>query len=427
MKHTAIGLFLAAAMLLSLAACSGGTPAPAPDAGSSAATPAPAGGTDAPAGQFDIGAVDTSDWIQLDLSYATYLPAENPNVNLCFTSYQQKLDELMPGWVTLTIYPSGTLLSQADILEGVKSGVADLGMVDVSSVKELLPVTAMWSCPSTHVGSTASASAALQEWYEILQPEEYDGVVVLHMQANASGQLLTNFDWEDVSQVSGKQIRATAALADTVTALGATPVSIDTSELYEASRSGLIDGAYYTITAAYLQGAHEFLKYGTFMDMGATAYAYVMNQDVFEQMPESQQVFFMEAFRQAFWELIIPQIPVVMDIYEPCLQAIEDGDLKVKALSDETYEEMFAATAGIRADYIAMLESRGYSNAQEAADLLDQMVEKWNNWYPISKYQEGFFEAAAGRKDEYMAGLADFHVDPSPEITNYIPLADRAG
>ena len=415
-------LLLALVMLFSLAACGKEPAAPATPA--EPADPAAPAEPAAPADHgFDISKVDTSDWVQLELSYATYLAAENPIGALCFESWEAKLEELMPGWIELVIYPSGTLLAQADIFEGVESGVADMGMVDVSSVKELLPVCALWALPGTQATATTSGTAAMQEWVTRVQPAELDNVVVLHAQGNQAGQMVTSFQWDSVDDLAGKQLRATAAFSDIVTSLGATPVSVATSEMYEAARSGLIEGAYYTITANTINGSHEFMKYGTFTNMCTSPYLYVMNRDTFERMPETQQEFFLEAFEQAFWELIVPKLPEIGDIHEATQRAIEAGDYIVYELPEETLADVHARCEHITADYIAA--NSHVEGMQEAYDVLVEMTTKWNEWFPMEKYTGPFFTSAEKGFDYVLEHLDDYRPDPLPEIYGYIPLDQR--
>jgi len=463
-----IGLVLALSMVFVLCSCGGSSSAPAPAAASSAkseaaapaaeakseaapaaeassakseaapaeeakseAAPAAAESSAAPeaaedsGSEFDITKVDTSDWEKLDLSYATYLTADNPIGKLCTDAWQTKLDELMPGWVTITIYPSGTLLGQADIFEGVEQGIADLGMVDVSSVKELLPTCALWALPGTHASSTTAGSAAMNEWVNMVAEDlpELENVVVLHAQGNQAGQMVTAFQWDSIDQLKGKQLRATAAFADIVTALGATPVSVATSELYEASRSGLIDGAYYTITANYLQGSNEFLKYGTFTNMCTSPYLYIMNRDKLESLPETEQAFLKEAFAEAFWELVLPHLPDVGDIHEATQRAIESGDYIVYELPEETLNDLWETCGPITDKYIE--ENSSVPNLKENYDLLVKLTEKWNEWYPMERYVQPFMLSAEKGFDYVLEHIDEFAIDPLPEIYGYVPLDKR--
>lgn len=426
MAKKIICLAMALMMLLACVACGesagqsgSATPAPADTSGTAAnvsSTPAEHG--------FDISKVDTSDWVKLDLSYAGYLPAENPIADLMFTPTVNKINELMPGWVNITLFPSETLLSQADIYEGVVSGVADIGYVDVSIVKELMPVTALWCDPSVSVSSTASATAALQEFIQTVDLPELDKVVVLQAQNCTWNQIVTNFKWTSVDELKGKQFCVTAAFADLVSALGAVPASISTAELYEASRSGLIDGAYYAITANYLGGAHEFLKYGCMTGLGSSPFLICMNKDVFSSMPATQQEFFLEACRQALWEEIIPAFPAIADLHEESLRVMEKGEYIYYELPDETLAEMKEMVSGIREEYIAENIDK-YPDIQEAASLIDELTDKWNEWYPFGKFTLPWEMAMEGKVDEVMSDASIFQCDPYPEINGYTPVANR--
>jgi len=293
MRKKMICVVLAIAMLLCLAACgSTGTETSEPSASSSTS-------------EASNGVPD--DWVKLELSYATYLPEMNPNMQM-YKHWITTLEKYMPGLITINFFPSGTLLSQSDTYEGVLAGTADIAVLDIGSVANLFPLSKIWSYPTIKVANATAASAAFTEWVWRYKPAEYDDVVFLFGQALGPLDFVTNFEVKDPSDLAGKQIRATMLGADIVSAYGAIPVTLETSELYEAARSGLIDGAYYGVTTAMLQGMTEFCNYCIKLDMGTPTYAYIMNKETFNRMPKSQQEAFKKAFAEAFFEYMLPQV-----------------------------------------------------------------------------------------------------------------------
>lgn len=460
-KKKIIALLLTAIMVLSLAACgssgsaSGNAPAPSAPAASSAtaeeskpAEAAPAAESSeasapaeeaaepevdpndpkaiAEAAGYDYTKVDTSDWVTLDLSYAAYLPAGNPISDLMFTSLRDSCEKLMPGYVEMTLFASGTLVSQDDMLEGITNGVADCGMVDVGPVTAMLPVTALWGTGCYPTGSTTAITAAMQEWlqknYDL---PEFQDIVVLGMQGSACNQLATTKPWETLDDIKGLQCCVQGTYSEMLKAMGTVPVSMQTSELYEASRSGLIDGVFYTIGMVYLSGAQEYLKYSTTTGYGASPHLIAMNKDVFNSMPPLQQEFMMEAGREAIWEIVVPTMPTMGDMFEPSLWCIQDTDYTYFELPQETLDQIGELVAPLRQQYVDANIGANPEIADQAVQM-EELSNKWNEWYPIERYLDPVKAAMNGTFGEWLENVEENTRLPEyPDIDGYVPVADR--
>lgn|GEM_PF-4074954 len=381
---------------------------------------------DRPHHGYDINNVDTSDWVVLDLNYATFLAADNPSMNMNWTNQLRRAQEMMPGYFDFTLFHSGTLLTQGDTWEGIISGVADIGFVDLGTVPELLPLTSLWAFPSTNVGTAAAGSAAFNEWVNILQPAEFNDVVILSVQAASGNAFNTGHEINRLEDLAGRQISGTPALHPKISALGAVPLSIPTADVYEAARTGLIDGIVWTVSANVLTGAYTYLDHAFFTHMGVANYqAIVMNRDLYERLPRTQREFIREAFRQAFWEYILPVLPRTVEFHVPTLEVIQSGDFRLSVISPEEHQRMFEAVGHLREEYVQELEARGVADARRAVELIDELTEKWREWYSVDRFLAPFYAAQEGRLQEYIDDPSRHAIPPLLEIYGYIPLERR--
>lgn len=428
-----IALVLALVMVFALAACgekpADPAPAPGPAAPADPAAPAEKSAKEiAEEAGYDYTKVDTSDWKTLDLSYAAYLPAGNPISDMLFNSLADACEKLMPGYINMTLFPSGTLVGQDDMLEGIADGVADLGMLEVGTVVSMLPVTAMWGAGCFKTTSTTACTAAMMEWlqnnYDL--PEfEANNIVPLGIQGSAANQLCTTKEWQTLDDIKGMQCCVPGVYAPMLKAMGTVPVSMETSELYEASRSGLVEGAFYTLGMNYLCGSQEFLKRVCVTGYGGSAYLIPINADIFYSLPPIQQEFLREAGRQAIWETVMPWMPANGDMLEPSLWCIQDTDYAVFELPQETMDAIAAVVAPLRQEYLDSVKAEHPEIVEQTAEM-ERYSEKWSEWYPISRYLEPIQFAMDGKFAEFMENVNEYCKLPEfPEIEGYVPVAQR--
>ena len=285
-----IALVLVLVMALALCACGGTAPAapsaPAAPAENNSSAPA------APAAPAEAG--DQSDFVHVDIDYATFLTGTNP-AQIIIDTFQAKLDELMPGMVTITTYDNGSLLGAVDIHEGVANGTAQMGIVQPSLNPTHYPVSMLLECPGIPYNSFENASRVWTDMLRTHDFEEYSDVKILFGTGAGPGAIFSNKPLNSMADFSGEQIRAVGTSADEVKAWGATPVSMEFSEVYEALRSGLVDGCFTNFGAGATFKFQEIVTDCLMTPIYNSVYTYVLNLDTWNSMPAAQQELFMQA------------------------------------------------------------------------------------------------------------------------------------
>lgn len=148
------------------------------------------------------------------------------------------------GALTLRIYPAGELGAgpQQQYMRAV-DGIADItfGLQGYTSTQ--FPRTMLIQLPGL-AATPAEGTEMLWNAYEEYLADEYKGVEVLGIWTNEPNILMTrDKPIRSLDDLAGLKIRVPGAvMAQTVEALGATPVSMPVTDMYNALSTGVVDG-----------------------------------------------------------------------------------------------------------------------------------------------------------------------------------------
>ena len=376
MKKKIIACLLLLCLGISLlTACGGGKETPS--------TPAPAAEGSAQPGA-DAPADDRSDWVSLNLAYTTFqgdTAVGNKNMYLL----QDKINERMDGLIQFEYYYSGTLCSNVDTLDGIISGVADAGFVTVGNYPGRLPYSSFFDQCGIKWNNTTAASYAMKEFLEHYDPEELADVKVLWYSVATPGVIASTRPIRTVDDFKGMTIRSTSTTTETVAAMGATPVTLEWSECYEALRNGMVDGLYTIIGACGASLIQEVAPYATHNPFYTTSYMFVMNRGVYESMPESQRALFDELVEE------------VQDEYASHYSGLFDGDERsmnyFKGIEELIFldgaelEKLEGLVGGQIESYAKSLDDKGMDGTG-ALEYLRELADKYNTEYPAEEYEE---------------------------------------
>ena len=383
MIKKAIGVILIVMLLLCvLTACGGGT----------------SNNSDTSSSTTSNGSDDQSDWIDLNLSYATYTPGRPNPQQGSIELLQLKLDEAMPGKVKIEIYNSGSLLGANDIYNGVLNGTADMGLVDLATVVERFPLTQLFSYPGHGFNWSESAGRAMMEWIETTKPAEYDDIFVLGTQCSGPLSLLTKTPVYELSDAQGLQVRASTIAAKSLEAWGAVPVTIPNSEVYEGLRTGLLDGTYNMLGDFGKNKLDEHAKYIMTSNLSNNSYLLVMNKDVHDSMPESQREVFDRCVREMWEEYTVRYIEHGGQVGDFTYPGLTSDDPDILRLAETTemyfltpgtaaYEEFKKASESLTEEYAKSLDEKGLPGT-ETLEIIRELADKYTSQYPWDDYIE---------------------------------------
>jgi TRAP-type C4-dicarboxylate transport system substrate-binding protein len=216
-----------------------------------------------------------------DVRVSTYL---TPSYEDLYPGIQMFVDTTAKGrGVSVDLYDSGALLNAEQTIPGLLQGVADVVVQTSSYVSTSYPILGVYELPFVNEGfeqirSALAYDGALSQLInEELRPR---GLIRL-------GSLPTTPEWlftvdrpiEKPEDVRGLRIRTAGHVeGETIRALGGSPVSLSSAELYEALERGTIDGMVSYMGTVISRDLQNVLKFGTeahFGDYSVDAYANV--------------------------------------------------------------------------------------------------------------------------------------------------------
>lgn len=359
-----ISLAISAVLIAGLCACGGGSS----DSG---------GGGSADTGSSSVPTEEQEITLSLASFFGTGNQHEAVLVWICNQMYERS-----GGTIKTDYYASGTLLSSATMLDGIKSGVADIGIVQPGDYTGRFPEIGLAETPGISFTSAAAYGRALTEYYETYQPAELDGVKVLGFEAGCIGVLASNVGpIRHPTDLSGQTIRALGNPAKSVAAFGATATDVAIADCYESLRTGVIDGIM-TLTgsldsfklAEVIDHAYNYTLYNS-------SAIWIMNEDTFNKLSDRQKEAVLSTWSEAS-EYMLNVLPD--DIY--CCESLPAAMNSIEDYYYPTAEETaeFAELlAPIVDEQVAALNEQGY-DGDEILERWLTLAEKYNAEYPIS-------------------------------------------
>lgn len=316
-RHRLLGLVLAGVAVLAVA-CGGS------DDGGGAAT---GGGTGAGGGGGE----------PLEITAATYIPPSYDDLYRGFEIFMEEAEEASDGDLTFDWYDSGTLLQADQLVPGLTQGVADVIFTTSSYISSTYPILGVYELPFVFEDyETFQEALAFDSELRTFVNEQLQQQNLMSL-----GTMPTSFQWiwtadkpiTSPEDIRGMRIRVAGPLEGrTVEALGGSPVTMSSAEVYEALERGTIDGLISYIGTIPGRSLQEVIKYGTAAPFGAYSVDAYARADWFEGLPEEQQEALLEAGRAYTDEGTENMVDVHESEY---LQTIESAGVEITELDAE--------------------------------------------------------------------------------------------
>lgn len=313
-----------------------------------------------------------------ELSLAHFFPSTHPAETAFIQVWADQIDTATNGQVKITSYPGGTLIGATDTYNGVKEGIADIGMSCFSYTRGQFPVLEAFELPGVLYKNSKVASMVAWEGIKQLNPEEIQDTKLLMVIATGPGDLFTTIPIRSLEDLQGVEIRATGISATTIELLGGTPVAMPQSDAYEALSKGVVKGNLSPVEV--LKG----WKHGEVTDyLTRTPFLYntlffvTMNLDKWNSMPKSLQKTITEATEKFHQEIGIGlwdmQNEAGIDF------AINEQGMEEIILSDEEAARWIEKVAPIQDTYNETIKALGIDT--DVMDLVKTLADKYNGMY----------------------------------------------
>ena len=307
----------------------------------------------------------------MEITAATYIPPSYNDLYGGFEIFMDEAESASDGQITFDWYDSGTLLEADQLVPGLTQGVADLIFTTSSYISSTYPILGVYELPFLLDSFEAQREALA-----------YDGELrtfineqLKEQNLMSLGTMPTTFQWlwtadkpiTSPEDVEGMRIRVAGPLEGrTVEALGGSPVTMSSAEVYEALERGTIDGLISYIGTIPGRSLQEVIKYGTAAPFGAYSVDAYVRADWFEGLPAAHQ----DALREAGRIYTEQGTEEMAQIHEgEYREAIESAGVEITELDAEQIAAFEDAVAGTYDQWKATVKDE--ATADEALELME--------------------------------------------------------
>ena len=225
----------------------------------------------------------------IELKFAHYSPPGHPMIEGIAAPWSKMVEEKTKGKVKVTIYPAETLCKMADTYDAVASGIADIGYGLTQITPGRFPLTMVMTIPfSPWTSSSALASQVAQKLYlEGKFAKEWSDVKLLFIYTTPPSTIFLTKPVRSLKDAKGTKIvmYAHTAEGEGLEAIGFTPVTLPTTEVYLGLQRGVVEGTTLTWESCAGRKIYEITKYALDLKMSTVPFYYIMNLKKWNSLP----------------------------------------------------------------------------------------------------------------------------------------------
>ncbi len=287
-------LVLSLLMVLSLAACGGGS-------NPTTAAPATQGGNAGTEGAKDWGIktqVTSTEKVTIRLAYD--VAEAHPSHKATVEKFKDVLEGVTNGNITVELYPNSQLGSLAENLESMRIGDLEMAYLNDSVICAIVPEYSLVGLPYLWTSLDAAHEALDGDFGQYLSKKLEEGIGILNLGWGDVGfRNITNSKKAISSpdDLKGLKIRTmTNPLhVEYFTALGAIPTPMSFSELFTALQQKTVDGQENPTALIFNNALYEAQSYMTVSEHVFTAINMNIAKPFFEKLPADYQALIKEA------------------------------------------------------------------------------------------------------------------------------------
>lgn len=255
---------------------------------------------------------------------------------------KESVEKATSGRVQIELYEPGALCQASDIVTYLSQGAFDCAVIFGSTYSGVLPEADLGTGLPFAWESSAEIYDAMENYGLLDLIQEAYGELGIKYYWNAhepNYNTLCNFTVDSIDDFSGKKIRALGVWGDYYEAIGASPVNIPGTEVYQALQLGTIDGAHYGWSSlSDSNNIREVAKYAITPSLSHCQMATIVNQASLDKLPEDLRNIVDETIRLCNIG-VIGQAHVV-DTEKSVRDAVQGGYTELAEMPEEVVEEL---------------------------------------------------------------------------------------
>ena len=217
--------------------------------------------------------------------------------------FKEQVEVRTDGNVLVNLFPSGQLGNDAQMIDGIRSGIIDIAMVGLNNYSGLMPESAAFTLPFMFPTREAA--------YQVLDGQVGQGVLDQMNEFGLKGLGFPENGYRNMTNnrgpirvpadLAGLQMRVnnSIALNDMFAALDANPQQIPVAELYTALETGVVDAQDHPIGVTLSFKFYEVQDYLSLTQHAYSPLALAMNSDTFMGLTADEQAVVLEVAAEA--------------------------------------------------------------------------------------------------------------------------------
>jgi C4-dicarboxylate-binding protein DctP len=282
----------------------------------------------------------------------------------------------------------GSMVKVADTLEGVQSGIIDIGGFCFCFEPSNLPLHAFQvMLPFGTMDPVKSVTLARRVYDQVPYMskvfEDRFNQRLIALIADNGYNLGTSFDWNKVADLKGRKLAGAGLNLKWLEYAGATPVQSSLPEAYTSMQTGVYQG-WIMFPSGYVNfKLHEVGKYYTEIGFGAiTWHGLTVNRNRFAKLPKDVQDIILEVAR----EYEARTGTVNLEAYPNQLEQLKKAGATVKQLPDSVRVDWANSLKAWPQEKASELDKANLPGSQVlklALDEAEKLGHKWPVRYPI--------------------------------------------
>ena len=214
---------------------------------------------------------------------------------LFYQDWIKQVEKATGGRVKMTFFPGAILGPPTEAYEMIKSGVIDMGCIVQGFFPGRFPLSDVVQLPFLGLPSAEVGSRIFWELYEKFPQfkAEYPDVKMLHLYTDAPTPIGTKKPVRKAEDIKGMKIRALAGSpTEMLKELGAVPILMPPTDIYQAMERGVIDGWMISWEGAGGFKYQEITNYFLTANMYQPNLGFIMNLNSWKRLPPDIQKIF---------------------------------------------------------------------------------------------------------------------------------------
>ncbi len=314
-----------------------------------------------------------------------FFPAQHPLAKYGYVEWAKTVSELSGGKLDAKVFTGTVLLPPRSGMSGVRDGIVNVGYHAATYTPAELPITNAiqemgfnYSDPLVMIAAATDFNMnnedAKAQWHKA-------GVVFTGGYSTPPYNLMCREAVKSLADLKGKRLRtAGAAMSRWAEEIGAVPVNVPSSEMYQGVEKGTLDCAVNVANDLKSRSLWDVAKHTTMAPLGLywSGPMWAFNQSYWNDLSGEERAIFFRANAKSMAKLYVGYTSSV----EEALSEAADHGVTVYQPSEDLLSSIndFAKT-NLEQVYQKGRDKYGLKNSEEILKSFDQTVQKWEGLF----------------------------------------------